>query len=445
MQGKPKNMELPETFESYTQNLMGESLYHQFREGLNQAPPVSIRVNSFKYTLDVEDVPAFESEVPWCKNGIYLKDRPAFTFDPLFHAGIYYVQEASSMFLDHVLRQIINQPVMALDLCAAPGGKTTCAMSALPPGSILFSNELIRNRAQILNENILKFGHPDIVVTNNDAKDYQKSGLQFDVILADVPCSGEGMFRKDENTIHEWSPENVEHCQALQREIISDIWPCLKPGGILVYSTCTFNAEEDEKNTMWIASSLGADFINIKTQPEWNITGALLPNQDASDTSRISIPVYRFIPGKTKGEGLFMAVMRKNGMAYSPSKPLWKNAEKKVAKYMNVLSHGILPDIKKGMDLIPDISKALSILPKKNKYPKINVNDMQAIAYLRKEALSFEDNYPTGFVLVCYKGQPLGFAKNIGHRANNLYPKEWKIRSTHIQTENNQVIHIHQT
>lgn len=442
MQGKPKNMELPEAFESYTQGLMGESLYHQFKEGLNQPIPVSIRVNPFKYTLDMEDIPTFESEVPWCKNGFYLKDRPAFTFDPLFHAGIYYVQEASSMFLDHVLRQNIHQPVMALDLCAAPGGKTTCAMSALPPGSILFSNELIRNRAQILNENILKFGHPDIVVTNNDAKDYRNSGIQFDVILADVPCSGEGMFRKDENAIQEWSTGNVEHCQALQRKIISDIWPCLKPGGILVYSTCTFNAEEDEKNTMWIASALGADFINIKTRPEWNITGALVPSPDATQTP---IPVYRFIPGKTRGEGLFMAVMRKQGVMPSPTKPSWKNVEKKVTKYLNVLSHGIRPDIKKGINLIPDISKALSILSDKNKYPKINVNDMQAIAYLRKEALSFDDNCPTGFVLVCYKGQPLGFAKNIGHRANNLYPKEWKIKSTHIQTGNNQVIHIHQT
>lgn len=434
-------MELPEAFESYTQGLMGESLYHQFKEGLSQPQPVSIRINPFKYTLNVEDIPAFESRVPWCKNGIYLKDRPAFTFDPLFHAGIYYVQEASSMFLDYVLRQNFNQPVMALDLCAAPGGKTTCAMSALPTGSILFSNEPIHNRSQILNENILKFGHPNIVVTNNDAKDYRKSGLQFDVILTDVPCSGEGMFRKDENAIHEWSTSNIEHCKTLQREIVSNIWPCLKPGGILIYSTCTFNAEEDEKNAMWIASALGADFINIKTKPEWNITGALIPHPDAS---QISIPVYRFIPGKTKGEGLFMAVMKKQGMMSSSCNPLWKNVEKKVAKYLNVLSHGIRPDIKKGMDLIPDISKALSILPDKNKYPKVNVNDMQAIAYLRKEALSFDHNCPTGVVLVCYKDEPLGFAKNIGHRANNLYPKEWKVKSTHIQIENNQVIHTHQ-
>ena len=432
-------MELPEAFESYTRGLMGEQLYRQFREGLDQPSPVSIRFNPFKYTLDTKDIPDSEGEVPWCRSGIYLKQRPAFTFDPLLHAGVYYVQEASSMFLDHVLRQVIDHPVTVLDLCAAPGGKTTCAMSAIPQGSLLFSNEPIRNRAQILNENVLKFGHPDIIVTNNYAKDYQQSGIQFDLILTDVPCSGEGMFRKDENAIREWSTGKVEQCRMLQREIVSDIWHCLKPGGILIYSTCTFNSLEDEENVLWIASQLGADFIPIKTPQEWNITGALLPKPD---TSQKPLPVYRFIPGKTKGEGLFMAVLKKHGTDTSAERPSWKALEKRAARSLHILSHGIRPDERKGKSLVPDISKALSLRSDKSAYPKINVSYAQAIAYLRKEVLTLPPDSPTGFVLICYQNFPLGFAKNIGHRANNLYPKEWKINSTHIPTENNKIINI---
>jgi 16S rRNA C967 or C1407 C5-methylase (RsmB/RsmF family)/NOL1/NOP2/fmu family ribosome biogenesis protein len=431
-------MELPEAFERYTRELMGEHLYRQFKDGLDQPSPVSIRINPFKYTLNVKDIPSLDSMVPWCRNGIYLKDRPAFTFDPLLHAGVYYVQEASSMFLDHVLRQVIHQPVTALDLCAAPGGKTTCAMSALPQGSILFSNEPIHNRAQILNENILKFGHPDIIVTNNAAKDYQKSGIHFDLILTDVPCSGEGMFRKDEKAIHEWSSANIGRCQTLQRDIVSDIWPCLKPGGLMVYSTCTFNAEEDEKNVMWIASELGADFIPVTTQPEWKITGALYPHTNAS----AALPVYRFIPGRTKGEGLFLAILKKRGVsALTAGAPSWRSIEKKTEKYLKVLSHGICPDEQKGKERIPDISKALSLFSGNN-YFRINVDASQAITYLRREALMPVTGCPTGIVLICYKDFPLGFAKNIGHRINNLYPKEWKIKSTHIQNINNKVINI---
>ena len=159
----------------------------------------------------MEDVriPLADGRVPWCNTGVYLRQRPNFTFDPLMHAGAYYVQDASSMFLHRVIRQYVVDPVTMLDLCAAPGGKSTCALAALPAGSVLFCNEPVRNRAQILRENIVKFGHPDVVVTNNYARDYQRSGLMFDVVLADVPCSGEGMFRKDAGAIAEWSPANL--------------------------------------------------------------------------------------------------------------------------------------------------------------------------------------------------------------------------------------------
>ena len=425
-------MQLPKEFEEYTRSLMGEELYSKLISGLAATPPVSIRLNPFKvakdaYLEDEEQLNGLQlTPVPWAKDGYLLSERPSFTLDPLFHAGAYYVQEASSMFLDFIIRQLIKEPVTMLDLCAAPGGKTTCAMAALPEGSILYSNEPIRTRANILAENVMKFGHPDIIVTNNYAKDYAKAKKTFDVILTDVPCSGEGMFRKDPNAINEWSTSNVDSCWKIQRSIVEDIWQCLKPGGILIYSTCTFNAHEDEENVQWIIDNLGADPIALEgVKEEWNITGALKGN----------LPVYRFIPGKTKGEGLFMAVMRKKGEPTQGSTPTILKKERKISmkeKGLKVMTHGINPPTQKGKKTIPDISLALSINQKENDYPHIDVDRQTAINYLRREAITLPANTPRGIVTITYKGLGLGFANNIGNRANNLYPQEWRIKTTHV-------------
>ena len=425
-------MQLPKEFEEYTRSLMGEELYSKLISGLAATPPVSIRLNPFKvakdaYLEDEEQLNGLQlTPVPWAKDGYLLSERPSFTLDPLFHAGAYYVQEASSMFLDFIIRQLIKEPVTMLDLCAAPGGKTTCAMAALPEGSILYSNEPIRTRANILADNVMKFGHPDIIVTNNYAKDYAKAKKTFDVILTDVPCSGEGMFRKDPNAINEWSTSNVDSCWKIQRSIVEDIWQCLKPGGILIYSTCTFNAHEDEENVQWIIDNLGADPIALEgVKEEWNITGALKGN----------LPVYRFIPGKTKGEGLFMAVMRKKGEPTQGSTPTILKKEGKISmkeKGLKVITHGINPPTQKGKKTIPDISLALSINQKENDYPHIDVDRQTAINYLRREAITLPANTPRGIVTITYKGLGLGFANNIGNRANNLYPQEWRIKTTHV-------------
>ena len=411
---------------------MGEELYSKLISGLAATPPVSIRLNPFKvakdaYLEDEEQLNGLQlTPVPWAKDGYLLSERPSFTLDPLFHAGAYYVQEASSMFLDFIIRQLVKEPVTMLDLCAAPGGKTTCAMAALPEGSILYSNEPIRTRANILAENVMKFGHPDIIVTNNYAKDYAKAKKTFDVILTDVPCSGEGMFRKDPNAINEWSTSNVDSCWKLQRSIVEDIWQCLKPGGILIYSTCTFNAHEDEENVQWIIDNLGADPIALEgVKEEWNITGALKGN----------LPVYRFIPGKTKGEGLFMAVMRKKGEPTQGSTPTILKKERKISmkeKGLKVMTHGINPPTQKGKKTIPDISLALSINQKENDYPHVDVDRQTAINYLRREAITLPADTPRGIVTITYKGLGLGFANNIGNRANNLYPQEWRIKTTHV-------------
>lgn len=438
-------MTLPKDFEQYTRQLMGDDLYGTLEKALGEASPVSIRINPFKIDADLARRALMRQgaeQVAWCADGYYIGGRPAFTFDPLLHAGLYYVQEASSMFVCEVIRQLVHAPVLMLDLCAAPGGKSTALRSVLPSGSLLFTNEPVKSRASVLKENMEKFGHPDVIVTNNYARDYAKSGLKFDAILADVPCSGEGMFRKDANAITEWSLANVEKCRLLQRSIIEDVWPCLRPGGLLIYSTCTFNAHEDEENVAWIAENLGADFMKLDIPAEWGVSGSLTDDN----------PVYRFIPGRTRGEGLFMAVLRKHGDsdraigAVSVGQPLrrvtedgfvrdipewWCKLYTKVRGKLHVIHAGVGVGRVKGRDIVPDASFALSITLDRTKFSQAMLSYADAIRFLRKEAVPLPD-MPKGHVLVEYKGFPLGFEKNIGSRANNLYPQEWKIKSSHV-------------
>lgn len=463
-------MTLPEEFIKYTRELMGDDRFESLATGLKDEAPVSIRLNPLKCDIAHTAIIGKRSDVAWCPTGVYLDERPNFTFDPLLHAGAYYVQEASSMFVAHVLRQTVSDSVRMLDLCAAPGGKSTACRTFLPEGSLLISNEPMRTRANILSENMQKFGHTDVIVTNNYPRDFRKSGLIFDVILADVPCSGEGMFRKDEGAISEWSVQNVENCRRLQHEIVSDIWPCLKPGGLMIYSTCTFNAHEDEENAAWISEELGADFVEIAVSPEWNITGPLVGDN----------PSYRFLPGTSEGEGLFMTVLRKHGQYDSLGKvpankkqnrktdkavslPLtdsddfetrergdrlvaipkkWADVYDAAAKSLNVIHAGITIGTRKGKDIVPDQSLALSARLDRSKFANVDIDYTQAINYLRKEAVPLPDGTPKGFVLLTYKGLPLGFEKNIGNRANNLYPQEWKIKSAHIPEQNEIITEI---
>ena len=423
---------LPTAFEVYTKHLFGEERYNIFCKGLQQSSPVSIRINPFKTNKTTQVADNFvPTHVAWCAEGFYLNSRPNFTFDPLFHAGAYYVQEASSMFLSHVLRHLVRKPVALLDLCAAPGGKTTCARTAIKDGSIVFSNEPINKRAQILAENVQKFGHSDVVVTNNFQRDYKKSKLEFDVIVADVPCSGEGRFRKDPQAISEWSEQNVVNCRQLQRSIIADIWDNLKPGGLLIYSTCTFNALENEENVAWILNEYDAQLLEVPTEKTWNITGSLINNPLGEDKP---FPVYRFIPGFTQGEGLFMAIIKKGGTSTNVE----PNAEKLVAeanKKLKVMVHGVKQDTIKGKKIIPDHSLALAVNGNRSAYPNVEINYETAIKYLRHEAIMLPVSAPKGIVTLTYRTYAIGFVNNLGNRANNLYPQEWRIKSSHIPNE----------
>ena len=254
----------------------------------------SIRINPLK--ISNLNLP----KVPWCSSGYYLEKRPIFTLNPLFHAGAFYVQEASSMFLEQIIQPIATRPLRVLDVCAAPGGKTTLALSLLPQGSILVANEVIKSRAQILSENLLKWGHSNCIVTNNDPKNFGFLKGFFDLVIVDAPCSGEGMFRKDDNAVSEWSPENVDLCSKRQLRILYDIWDCLAAEGTLIYSTCTFNERENEDVVSRFIAENNAKCEKIALQQEWNIT-------EWEKNGAIS---YRFFPHKTKGEGFSVSVIR---------------------------------------------------------------------------------------------------------------------------------------
>ena len=366
------------------------------------------------------------------------------------------------MFIEQIVRQHVASPVRALDLCAAPGGKSTHLLSLLPQGSMLVSNEPMPLRAQVLAENVIKWGNASAVVTKNEPADFAPLRNFFDFVLVDAPCSGEGMFRKDAYAVEQWSLSNVRQCAKKQREILSDIWDSLRPGGFLVYSTCTFNREENEDCVEWIAETLGAEPLSVEVCSEWNITGSLTTK---------GLPVYRFIPGRTKGEGLFMALLRKAGDAplSQPRPPRVKFADAKVvrevqkwikqpaafdfvmhddtviampkehAAAMLLLNqklrvlHCALPLAQvKNNKMLPVHALAMSSELEPSAFKVVEVEREKALSYLHREALQFAGE-PVGYLLLAYKGVPLGFVKNIGNRANNLYPAEWRIRKNPLE------------
>ena len=409
-------------------------------------------------------VPSGLEQVPWCDMGAYLNERPQFTFDPHFHAGSYYVQDASSMFISHVIKSLVKQPVRYLDLCAAPGGKTTAALQALPSGSFVVANEIMPQRAQVLRENVIKWGAHNCMVTCDTPKKLGMMENMFDIIAADVPCSGEGMFRKDEEAVSQWSPSLVQQCAERQWTIINDVWHALKPGGLLIYSTCTYNIDENEAMASRIATELGATFVDVDVNEAWNIKRSLHGD----------IPCYRFMPHLTRGEGLFMCVLRKNGIsATMPAAPSRSKHSKRDNKKQSIIpaqaqgwlggnfelkeENGVIKatnkDIKdlleafgnnirvikdfgielgtiKGKNLIPSHQLAMSPLINCEAFPKCEVDYPTAIAYLRGESINIDSQ--RGYVLITHHGATLGFVNNLGNRANNLYPKPWRIMSTHL-------------
>ena len=439
-------MNLPEPFVSRTQELLKEEL-PAFLDALDYPSPVSVRVNDKMEYLPSDDT------VKWCDAGYYLAERPVFTLDPLLHAGVYYVQEASSMFLQQALNRFVAPQSVVLDLCAAPGGKSTLISQYLSTHGMLVSNEIIRSRAYILAENLIKWGNDTVVVSNNEPKDFQRLPSFFDAVVVDAPCSGEGMFRKDAGAVGEWSEENVMMCARRQRQILTDVWDTLKKDGILIYSTCTYNREENEENVSWMETELGAELIRLNT--------------DAFPEITVSDKGYRFFPHKTRGEGFFLSVLRKTSDAPSlrikkqdrrQQKSEFNETELKnkliepenwkiytdnnlisafrtkfsdkvemLKSNLHIMHYGITLCEIKGRDLIPHTSLALSKSIQLENVLQAEVELRDALLFLKKETISLSET-EKGFVLIKYRNIPLGWVKNLGNRCNNLYPNEWRIR-----------------
>jgi 16S rRNA C967 or C1407 C5-methylase (RsmB/RsmF family)/NOL1/NOP2/fmu family ribosome biogenesis protein len=442
-------MQLPEAFIIRTKEWLGDE-WAAFEQALNEESPVSIRLNPRKIHPDLlSDALPLSESIPWAVDGYYLKNRPSFTLDPFFHAGCYYVQEASSMQLEHFARNYFPRPAKVLDLCAAPGGKSTHLSALLRAESLLVANEVIRSRSSILSENIVKWGNPNTLVTQNDPSEIGRSlpGF-FDVIVADLPCSGEGMFRKDSAAIAEWSVNNVRLCAERQRRIVADVWQALKPEGILIYSTCTYNREENEENLDWICRELNAESLEEPRR--------LMPHQIKGEGFFIAgirkkgtlnpvmagLTRYPRIKGKKEGNNIhpsspfdYCLALPKD-FIFIPDNTRWIAVPAvhysdylQIRNNLKILSAGVALGEIKGQDRIPAHALALSNTLSETAFPRWAVDRETALSYLRKEVLqNIPSELPKGYILITYKTHPLGFVKNIGTRANNLYPQEWRIR-----------------
>lgn len=451
-------------FSCYLHSFLSDNEAEALTKALSETEPVvSVRRNSRK----TEGFAASFDAVPWCAKGVYLPERAPFTFDPLLHAGCYYVQDASSMVYEFIVTRLRaslgDSAVKYLDLCAAPGGKTTAALDALHNDDFVVANEINTARARILAENITKWGADNCYVSSVDSGKYASVGEFFEIIAVDAPCSGEGMMRKDDDAVAQWCESLIKDCASRQREIVDNAWQALMPGGYLIYSTCTFNRLENEEILNYILEEYGAESIDLKLE--------LMPGVATGIDAKGYC--YRFMPHRTKGEGLFVAVVRKPGnpepiklksrsgkrqavgiqlpkgmlqFLISPAGyEIKADADKVVAtrknhtpwiahisNYINLWNTGMVLGTIKGRDLIPEHGLALSFAFNTESIPSVEVDYDTAINYLRGETFMLPADAPRGYVCICYKGMALGFMKNLGNRANSLMQKEWRIRSSHL-------------
>jgi len=425
-----------------------------FLQAHQQPAVVSIRLNPAKQGV----VPNGSTQVPWCPDGYYLGERPVFTLDPAFHAGAYYVQEPSSMFIHTILSQLVKgrKGLRVLDLCAAPGGKSTLIASALDAESLLISNEVIRARAGILDENMTRWGHPNTFVTCNDPRSFSNLKGYFDIILVDAPCSGSGLFRKDPRALAEWSIDNVNLCANRQERILSDILPALKKDGHLIYATCSFSTAEDEAILDWLAEHEDMAGMAVEISPDWGIV--------TTNSAKHRVPGYRFMPQNLQGEGFFAAVMKKTAGTSEFYYPKFKTEQDKkaaaqaswllaendwvylktspdsytaipachepdyqaLAKHLYFRKAGIRAGMPSQKEWIPDHDVALSIAASGD-ISSIHLSREEALKFLKKEEFPVPDG-EKGWRIVKYQENGLGWVKLLGNRANNYLPKQWRIR-----------------
>ena len=455
-------MDFSPAFRKYLAQVVGEGNLSAVLDALSGEPSVSVRINPAKAGSPTEIFGNLVSgPVEWNRHAAFLSERPAFTLDPLIHAGAYYVQDSSAMFpgkafrdvLDKVLESGIISPKV-LDLCAAPGGKTTDISASLREsckgGYLLISNEIMKQRAAVLADNAAVWGDPSVVVTSVDPKAFGTLPGFFDIIVADVPCSGEGMFRKDYEAVSQWSEENVALCQARQRRIVADVWPSLAEGGFLVYSTCTFNNLENDDNVKWICSEFGAEIVGI----------------DGCGLLRTECGVS-LVPGFVRGEGQYCAVLRKTSPSAGTAacsgrqqdrwqklpeahasiiRPLLDEEMAMIVKDGRIvavpeyvrcllsmleplrpLARGLAVGMFKGKDFIPDADLALSLSLRRGAFNEFEVNRETALSFLHRDPVRLPDA-ERGMLLLVYRGLPIGFVKNLGNRCNSLHPLHRRIR-----------------
>lgn len=420
-----------------------------------QPIPVSVRLHPQKGM----DLFGTSASIPWIHNGRYLPERPLFTADPLFHAGAYYVQEASSMLLAPVFQALFPQPknLRVLDLCAAPGGKSTMLASLLDESSLLISNEVIRSRATILEESMTRWGYTNTWVCSNDPRDFGRIKGYFDVILVDAPCSGSGLFRKDAAAIIEWSEGAVETCSLRQQRILADVWPALKQNGVLIYATCSYSEQEGEQVLDRLADKQSVEGISVALKQEWGVV--------ATTTLKHKLPVYRCFPDKIQGEGFFFAACRKldpePNFYYKPYRTAkLKQAQEASRHLLSGQQFSLLEDPRKSVfavysgqeldyhflqeflyfrkagirlgapvqkDWLPEHDVALS-LDQNWELPRWEMNKSEALCYLKKENLEVPTGIEKGWTIASFQGRGLGWVKVLQNRVNNYLPKHWKIR-----------------
>ena len=458
-------MQLNDSFRKYLEEAIGQENARVAFSAFEHPASVSVRVNPFKSDESHEGEP-----VEWNRYGRMIGERPVFTLDPLFHAGAYYVQDSSSMFTGFVFRELAaeyhrpeGRPLRVLDLCAAPGGKTTDVAASLREmfgdSFLLVANEVMKARVGILSDNVVLWGDPNVVVTSVDPAAFAALPGFFDIIIADVPCSGEGMFRKDEQAQMQWSEDNVALCEARQRRIVADVWPALAQGGIFIYSTCTFNRRENDGNVEWMASEFGADFL-LKDNHLPSMTGVLKTEYG-----------YSLVPGHVMGEGQYCSAVRKDvadevyversarrikgdnaskeqkpvipvtlaemfsipvrfrvkgGLLIAVPEVIWEDVSVLEGR-IHVVSAGCAAGTVKGKDFVPDADLALSVMLRDDAYPSVELGLDEALAFLHRDALVLPDK-EKGYIIVRYKGVALGFVKNLGNRCNNLHPQSRRIR-----------------
>ncbi len=415
---------------------------------------VSIRLNPSK-PFDSSHLP-IAGNVSWCEQGRYLFERPFFTFDPFLHAGAYYVQEASSMFLWQAIQQIVPESYgkKVLDLCAAPGGKSTLLSSYFKDGLVV-ANEVIKNRANTLVENCSKWGEGNLLVTNNDPSHFQAIPGFFDVLMIDAPCSGSGLFRKDPTAVEVWSEANVTLCSQRQQRILADAVPCLAENGVLIYSTCSYSQVEDESICDWLLEEMEMESIGLTLDSQWGIVETISEARKAFG--------YRFYPDQVKGEGFFLACFRKKKEVFSVKSKIknlpvtsklqiqqlqaaiqlpenlsffdqndairaietrWMHELSILANHLYIKKAGIEIASMKGKDIVPSHELAVSAWFMGG-FPSIDLDKENALAFLKRKDFSAEGQ--KGWNLMRFGGLPIGWAKLLPNRINNYYPAEWRI------------------